>query len=382
MNAATIRIEARSDRERARRALDGPLGFGKVFADLMVRIPHTPEEGWHDPAVVPFGPLPLSPAAKVLHYSQEVFEGHKVYRQVSGEIALFRPELNARRFAASATRLRMPALPEELHLEAMETLADLLRDWVPFEPGSSLYLRPTLIGVDEELGVGPSRRHLYFLIASPVGAYFPRGFSPVSILVEEEQVRAAPGGVGWVKTGGNYVAGLDGQERAREAGYDQILWLDALEHRYLEELNAMNIFLVKEGRLVTPPLGGTILPGITRRSLLEMAPDLGLQAEERPVAIESLLEGLASGRVSEIFAAGTAAVVTPVGALGFRGERILVGEGEPGPVARRLYEAVTAIQYGRGPDEREWMRLVPRRSADALTAPEEASWEPVEARPC
>jgi branched-chain amino acid aminotransferase len=222
--------------------------------------------------------------------------------------------------------------------------------------------------VDEELGVGPSRRHLYFLIASPVGPYFPRGFSPISILVEEEQIRAAPGGVGWVKTGGNYVAGLDGQERARESGFDQILWLDALEHRYLEELNAMNVFLVEEGRLVTPPLAGTILPGVTRRSLLEMAPSLGLDAEERPVAIGALLEGLASGRVSEIFAAGTAAVVTPVGSLGFRGERILVGDGRPGPLARRLHETVTDIQYGRVADERGWMRRVPRRDHEERRA--------------
>jgi branched-chain amino acid aminotransferase len=358
----TLKIEARSDVERAREVLSAPLGFGRTFADLMVRAHHDEERGWYDAAVVPYGPLELWPAAKVLHYSLEIFEGHKAYGWPGGEVALFRPELNASRLNASAARLCMPEVPVDFQLAATETLMELVRDWVPREPGTSLYIRPMLVGTDPCLGVMPSRTHEYLIIAGPVGSYFPRGFSSVAIYVEEEEVRAATGGVGAAKTGGNYSGGLAGQERARAAGYDQVLWLDACEHRYIEELHAMNVFIVEGETVVTPPLEGTILPGVTRQSVLELAADLGLGAEERPLPIDEVVAGIAEGRVAEMFAAGTAAVITPIGALGYRGRRVVLGDGQPGGVARRVYEAITGIQYGRREDRRGWMRVVPRRA--------------------
>ncbi len=323
----------------------------------MVQIPCCADRGWHDAAVVPFAPLRLSPAAKVLHYSQEIFEGHKAYRWPSGQVALFRPELNARRLNRSARRMCLPEIPVELQLAAIDTLTHLLRAWVPSEPATSLYLRPAIIGTEAALGVSASAEHLYFVIASPVGSYFP-ACACVSILVEQEQVRAAVGGVGAAKTGGNYAAGLDAQRRAAEQGFDQVLWLDAAERRYVEELGAMNMFAVIDGAVVTPPLGGTILPGITRQSVLELAPELGLVARELPLPIDDLVAGLGDGRVSELFAVGTAAVVTPVGELGHLGQRHVVGDGKPGPVVERVRRAITDLQYGRRPDERGWMRLV------------------------
>ncbi len=362
-----IRIAAHSDPARAAACLAQPLAFGRSFADLMVTIRCAADRGWHDAAVVPFAPLRLSPAAKVLHYSQEIFEGHKAYRWPSGQVALFRPELNARRLNRSARRMCLPEIPVELQLSAIDTLTHLLRAWVPGQPATSLYLRPAIIGTEGALGVSPSAEHLYFVIASPVGPYFP-ACACVSILVEQEQVRAACGGVGAAKTGGNYAAGLDAQRRATEQGFDQVLWLDAAERRYVEELGAMNVFAVVDGVLVTPPLGGTILPGITRQSLLELAPELGLAAREQPLPIDELVAGLGSGSVSELFAVGTAAVVTPVGALGYRGKRHVVGAGKPGPIVERVRRAITDLQHGRAPDRRGWMHVVngPAKPAGSL----------------
>jgi branched-chain amino acid aminotransferase len=362
-------IRGRSDPEAARHALAGPLPFGRVFADLMVQIRHTEQQGWQDAAVVPFGPLSLSPAAKVLHYSAEIFEGHKAYRLADGRVALFRPELNARRLNASARRLRLPEIPEALQLRAVQALVHEVRAWVPSAPDTALYLRPTLIGTEAALGVGPAAEHLYYVIAAPVGSYFGNGFASVAIRVEETRVRAAPGGMGAAKTGGNYAAGVEAQQCALEAGFDQVLWLDARERRYVEELSAMNLFVVQDGVLVTPPLSDTILAGITRQSILELAPELGLRVAERPLAIDDLVAGLRSGRVSEVFAVGTAAVVTPVGTLGYQGQRVTVADGQPGPAVRTIREALTGLQYGRRPDLHGWMRIVedpavssPRRS--------------------
>jgi branched-chain amino acid aminotransferase len=353
-----IRISGKSDSEKARQALKGPLTFGQVIADLMVMIRHDEDRGWQDAAIVPLAPLELSPAAKVFHYGSEIFEGHKAYAWPNGEVALFRPEENARRLNVSARRMRLAEVPEELQLQAIELLVDQLRAWVPRGPQTSLYIRPTLIGIDPYLGVGPSRTHLYFVIASPVGSYFPQGFASVSILVEEQQVRAAPGGIGASKTGGNYAAGLDAQQRAHEAGFDQVLWLDALEHIFMEELNAMNIFVVDHGKLFTPRLGGTILAGITRKSILKMAPDYGLEASERSLMIDEVVRGIQDGRISEMFAVGTAAVISPIGTIGYQGKRIQIADGQPGPVATRLYKALTDIQYGLAPDSYGWMQVV------------------------
>jgi branched-chain amino acid aminotransferase len=362
-----FRIEAKSDPGRAHIERDAPASFGHVLADLMVQIHHDHERGWHDATIAPFAPLEISPAAKVLHYGQEIFEGHKAYRWSDDEVALFRPELNARRLNISARRMRLPEVPEELQLEAVELLVDLVREWVPEKPGTSLYLRPALIGTEPTLGVGPSHSHLYFVIASPVGPYFPRGFSSISILVEEDQIRAAPGGVGAAKTGGNYAAGLAAQQRAREAGYDQVLWLDSVNRLYIEELNAMNVFAVINGVLCTPPLSGTILSGITRRTVLEIAQDLKLQAVERPIAIDQLVDDIDSGEVSELFAVGTAAIITPIGTLGFGGKQQTIGDGQPGPLAKEIYSAITGIQFGTLPDRHGWMRIVKRSNKSSRT---------------
>jgi branched-chain amino acid aminotransferase len=353
-----VAIQGRSDPATACRALAAPLPFGRIFADLMVQIHHTPDRGWHDAAVVPFGPLPLSPAAKVLHYGAEIFEGHKAYRQPDGRVALFRPELNARRLNASARRLRLPEIPEDLQLAALHALVHAVQDWVPGAPDTSLYLRPTLIATEPALGVGPAAEHLYFVIASPVGTYFRSDRPCLALRVEEQQVRASPGGTGAAKAGGNYAAGVDAQQRALEEGFDQVLWLDAREHRWLEELSAMNVFIVEDGELVTPPLGDTVLAGITRRSILELAPDLGLRAVERPIAIDGLIEGIAAGRVTEILAVGTAAIVTPVGVLGYQGRRVTVATGQPGPMMRQVHAALTDVQYGRRPDPGGWRWVV------------------------
>lgn len=356
--SAIVKIEASSDAEKARAALEPPLGFGTTLADLMVRMEHGAERGWRQPIVTATAPLELSPAAKALHYGVEVFEGMKAYGWADGRVALFRPELNARRLNASARRIRMPEIAEETQLAAIEALVGELRAWVPRGRGSALYLRPAIIGTEAALRVSSGSEHLYFVIASPVGPYFSGGFKAIPIMVEESQVRAAVGGVGEAKTGGNYAAGLDGQERAREMGFEQVLWLDAREHRYLEELNGMNVFVVDRGSLLTPPLDGTILPGIVRRSILELAPDLGLTASEHPLAIEDVMRGIESGRVTEILAVGTGAIITPVGSLGYRGRTVTVGDGEPGPVAKLFYDAVAAIQHGESPDPRGWMRVV------------------------
>jgi branched-chain amino acid aminotransferase len=354
----TIDVQARSDLARARQTLSQPLEFGRVVADLMVTIRHDPERGWHDAAVVQTRDLSLSPAAKVLHYGCEIFEGHKAYRWPDDRIALFRPELNAARLNVSASRLSMPTLPVELQLRATLALVDQLREWVPRAPDASLYLRPAMIGTEAALGVGVSRTHLYFVVASPVGPYFPKSAGPIKVWVESDDVRAVRGGVGFAKAGGNYAAGMAAQQRARQRGFDQVLFLDALERRYLEELHAMNVMLVEGDELVTPPLTGTILDGITRRAVLECAPDLGLSPRERPVDIRELFGKIESGAVSEMFALGTAAVITPIGVLRFGDRDYTIGAGAAGPCCRRIYETVTGIQFGRRPDAYGWMTVV------------------------
>lgn len=354
----TIEIRGRSDARRAAEVLEKPLDFGRVIADLMVTIEHDADRGWHDAAVVPTRDLSLSPAAKVLHYGCELFEGHKAYRWPDGRIALFRPQLNAARLNASATRLCMPTIPVELQLRATLALVDQVREWVPRAEDASLYLRPTMIGTEAALGVGVSSRHLYFVVASPVGPYFSKSAGPIRVWVEQDDVRAVRGGIGFAKAGGNYGAGLAAQQRAKARGFDQVLFLDALERRYVEEMHAMNVMFVEGDRLVTPPLTGTILDGVTRRSVLQCAPDLGLQPCERPVEIHDLVDGIASGRVQEAFTLGTAAVITPIGVLHYGDRDYPIGGGRPGPLVPRIYAAITDIQFGRQPDRYGWMTLV------------------------
>jgi branched-chain amino acid aminotransferase len=354
-----IIVEALPDERRRQKETDpAKLGFGRIFADRMLTAVWEARTGWQEARIVPYAKLAFEPSTAVFHYGQEIFEGLKAYRRPDGSVYLFRPEMNQVRFNGSAARLALPELPEALFLQGIEELVRLERDWIPRAEGTSLYIRPTLIGVDPYLGVRPSERCLFFVILSPVGAYYAAGFNPVRILVEDQYVRAVPGGTGTAKTGGNYAASLLAGQKAKEQGFDQVLWLDAVERRYVEEVGAMNIFFVSGRKLVTPPLTGSFLAGVTRDSVLRLAGTLGLGVEERPVVIDELLADVKSGRVGEAFGTGTAAVVSPVGVFGYRGEVFTVGDGGVGGVTREVYDALTGIQNGRLPDPFGWMRRV------------------------
>ncbi len=336
-------------------------GFGKVFSDRMFVAGWTAGNGWHGAKIVPYGPIPLDPAANVLHYAQEVFEGLKAYAWADGRVALFRPEMNGRRLNASAERMCMPTVSEEMWTEAIETLVDLERAWIPTDGEGSLYIRPTMIGTEASLGVKVSSTFLFYVIVGPAGPYFPTGFKPVRIWVTRDFVRAAVGGIGFAKTSGNYAASLLPGRLAAEKGCSQVLYLDARERRYIEELGGMNVFCRFGGRLVTPPLGGSILPGVTRDSILRLAPDLGYEVEERPIAIDEIVEGARSGELGEMFAVGTAAVVTAIGELLVEDEPVRIADGGVGETARQLYGALTDIQYGRAEDPYGWTRIVEPR---------------------
>jgi branched-chain amino acid aminotransferase len=334
------------------------LGFGQIFTNRMLKADWDARRGWHDARIEPYGPLALDPAAKVYHYAQEVFEGLKAYRWQDGRVVLFRPRMNAERFNRSAARLALPTVPEELFLEGIDTLVRLESEWISSAEGTSLYIRPTLIAVEPALGVRPSEQCLFFVILSPVGAYYAAGFNPVRILVEDYYVRAVPGGTGTAKTGGNYAASLSAAVRAKERGFEQVLWLDGIQRRYVEEVGAMNIFFVVDGVLVTPPLSDSFLAGVTRDSVLELSDALGIPSDVRPIDINELMADVRSGRVSEAFGTGTAAVISPVGVLGYKEETLTVGSGGVGPVTQRLYDTLTGIQYGRLPDAFGWLHQV------------------------
>jgi branched-chain amino acid aminotransferase len=332
-------------------------GFGKHFTDHMVSAIWTPEAGWHDGALVPYGPISLDPAAAVLHYAQEIFEGLKAYRHADGSVWAFRPEANAERFARSARRLALPGLPADAFLGSIELLVRTDVEWVPTGEETSLYLRPFMYASEAFLGVRPAREVRYLLIASPVGSYFSGGIRPVSIWLSSTYTRAAVGGTGAAKCGGNYAASLAAQLEAGEHGCDQVCFLDAVERRWVEELGGMNLYFVHgDGRLVTPELTGTILEGVTRSSILALAKELGLDVEERRVDIEQWREGVASGGITEVFACGTAAVVTPVGRLVWDGGEVVSAASEAGPVTSKVRQALVDIQYGRADDTHGWMR--------------------------
>ena len=360
-----IRFDAASDSARAARVLEGDPAFGKQFADLMFVTGHDAVRGWHDARIGRFENLSLSPAAKVLHYGLEIFEGFKAYRQARGSIALFRPDLNAKRFNRSAARMALPAVPEALFIKAAAALTDAVRDWVPSGEDGSLYLRPTLIGTEPAIGVSPSSTHLFYIIATPARGYFKNNASTISVRVEDADVRAAAGGVGFAKAGGNYGAGMMGKRRALENGFDEVMWLDAAHRCYIEEMGAMNVFVVRDGALVTPPLSSTILEGVTRRSILELAPHLGLQATEAALNVDEVMSDAASGRISEIAAVGTAAVISPVSRIGFKDTTVELPNRGIGPVFTRVRRALTDIQYGRVEDPFGWMLPVRSAAADA-----------------
>ncbi len=346
--------------ERRKPLFEDPLQlpFGRQFTDHMFTLEFTPAGGWGGARIRPYGPLSLDPSANVFHYSKEVFEGQKAYRLPRGEILMFRPQENARRLNRSLRRMCMPEIPEETILEAERELLKVEARWVPAQKGASLYIRPTVIGTEAALGIKPSSSYLFFIILSPVGPYFKEGFNPVSLWVSDTYSRAGSGGTGEAKTGGNYAGSLLATLEATRNGYSQVLWLDDCEHRYVEEVGAMNIFFVIDGRLVTPALGGTILQGITRKSVLELAPEVGIECQERRIAIDEVVEGIASGKVTEVFGAGTAAVISPVGRIGYRGRDYAVNGGQVGPWARKFYDTLTGIQYGELEDKRGWVYAV------------------------
>ncbi len=334
------------------------LGFGKHFTDRMLLVEWKAGQGWCDARIKPYEPFVLDPACLVFHYAQEIFEGLKAYKWADGRIALFRPEMNARRFNQSAERICMPEVPEELFLKGIGQLVSLEQEWIPTAAGTSLYIRPTMIAVEPVLGVHPSNHYYFYVILSPVGAYYAAGFNPVSILVEDHYVRAVPGGTGEAKTGGNYASSLKAGLEAKKKGYDQVLWLDGRERRYIEEVGAMNMFFAYGDRIVTAPLTGSILSGVTRDSVLKLAPTLGYQVEERQIDVNDLFADIKAGKVTEAFGSGTAAVITPVGKLCYKDECIQLTGGKVGQVTQKLYDTLTGIQTGMLRDEFGWVRFV------------------------
>ena len=361
-------VEPRSDAlpDEQREAVLANPGFGKTFTDHMVLATWTASQGWRDAKVTAYGPLSLYPSAAVLHYAQEIFEGMKAYRHADGSVWTFRPEANAARFARSAQRLALPELPETDFIESLKALVTVDEQWVPSGDGgeASLYLRPFMFASEPFLGVRPAAEVTYCVIASPAGPYFAGGLKPVSIWVSTEYIRAAPGGTGRAKCGGNYAAGLIAQVEATENGCDQVAFLDAVDRKWVEELGGMNLFFVlQNGTIVTPELTGTILEGVTRSSIIELAQDLGAKVEERRLSIDEWREGAASGEITEVFACGTAALVTPVGRLAWQGGEAVIGDhdvnGGVGPVTASIREALLDVQYGRATDSRGWLtRLV------------------------
>lgn len=350
-----IHVEPLSEQDM-KPVFDNPeqLDFGTVFTDRMFTMKYNTERGWHDAKIEKYRPILLEPASAVLHYAQEIFEGLKAYISKDGRILMFRPEENAKRMNRSAKRMCMPEIPVEDFVQAIKELVMLEKRWIPKEKGTALYIRPTMIATEPVLGVHPSKEYLFFIILSPVGPYFKSGFSPVSIYVEDKLVRAVPGGVGDVKTGGNYAASLYASVKAKEKGFSQVLWLDGKEHRYIEEVGAMNIFFVYGNKIVTPALNGSILPGITRKSVLELAPVLGYDAEERLISIDEVLQGIENGKITEVFGTGTAALIAPIDSLYYKGRSYIV-KNKVGEVTKVIYNDLVNIQYGEAEDEYGWV---------------------------
>ncbi len=352
-----------STAERRQEILSEP-GFGQYFTDHMVSITYTDGVGWHDAKVEPYAPIQIDPAAMVLHYGQAIFEGLKAYRQADGSISSFRVDANAARMNRSAERLAMPELPTELFEQSIRELLAVDHEWVPAAGGEeSLYLRPFMFATEPALGVRPAKEYRYLLIASPAGAYFPRGVRPVSVWLSREYVRAAPGGTGAAKFAGNYAASLVAQAHAAEQGGDQVVWLDAIERKYVEEMGGMNLYFVygsgADARLVTPELSGSLLPGITRDSLLTLAKDSGLVVDEQRISTDEWREKAATGEITEVFACGTAAVITPVGRIKDDEGEFVIGDGEPGEVTMALRDTLTGIQRGTFADTHGWMTTLP-----------------------
>ena len=333
---------------------DSALGFGTIFTDHMFVADFQEEKGWYDPRVEPYGPIPLDPAAAVLHYAQAIFDGLKAFRGEDGKVRLFRPQKHVQRMNHSAAQMCIPPLDPELALRSLVTLVGIERDWVPKTVGTSLYVRPTIIASEAFLGVRPAKSYIYFVILSPVGAYYPEGMAPVKIRVEEKHVRAVEGGLGSAKTGANYAASLMAGEEAKHEGFTQVLWLDGVHRKYIDEVGTMNIMVKIAGEVITPPLGGTILPGVTRDSALTLLRNWGAKVSERQISIDDVVAAHKAGTLEEVFGTGTAAVISPVGELAYKGHRMVVGGGKIGPTTQKLYDAIVGIQYGTAPDTHGW----------------------------
>ena len=350
-----IVIKKASPKKRKAKPTDeSKLGFGKIFTDHFFNVKYKEGQGWYDPIIEPYRSLKLDPTAMCLHYGQEIFEGLKAYRGPDGAIYLFRPRENIKRMNSSAERLCMPLIDEELFFDAIRKLVILEKDWIPRGAGTSLYIRPTMIATEAALGVHPAGEYLFFIVVGPVGAYYPQGFAPTQMFVSEEYVRAVRGGIGYVKAAGNYAASLYASRIASDMGYTQVLWLDAVEKKYVEEVGTSNIFFLINDELITPPLGGSILPGITRNSVIKLADHFGIKVVERRLSIEEVLNASNNGTLKEAFASGTAAIVSPVGQIYFRGKEFIINNGQTGPLVEKLYNEILQIQYGLKEDPFGW----------------------------
>ena len=337
---------------------DGALGFGKHFTDHMFIMDYEAGKGWHNARIVPFGNISLHPASTVLHYGAEIFEGLKAYRTAEGDVRLFRPIENIKRMNRSAERMCLPEIDEELFLNILKTFVKHEERWVPHSFGTSLYLRPYTFGNDETLGVHTVTNAMFILIASPVGSYYKEGINPVKIMIETEDVRTVRGGTGYTKCGGNYAASTRAGERANKLGYSQVLWLDGVERKYIEEVGAMNVMFKVDGEIITPALTGSILPGITRMSCIEVLKSLGYKVTERLFSVDELLEAIKSGKLEEAWGTGTAAVVSPIGRLMISGTEYIIGDEKIGEVTKKLYDILTGIQWGTLPDEFGWIENI------------------------
>ena len=333
----------------------GPdIPFGVYTTDHMFLMNYDREQGWHDPRIVPYAPFQMDPACMVLHYAQEIFEGMKAYRDAQGHVRLFRPEENFKRMNNSCERMSIPKIDVDFCVEAVKELVTLEKDWVPTAPNTSLYIRPFIFATDNHVGVHASHTYLFAVILSPVGPYYATGLAPVSIMIEEEDVRAVRGGTGFTKCGGNYAASLRAGEKAEEKGFSQVLWLDGVERKYIEEVGSMNVLFKIAGKIVTPALNGSILPGITRNSVLFLCRQWGMEVEERKVSVDELIEAQKTGKLEEVFGTGTAAVISPVGKLRYMDDVMTIGDGSIGPVTQKLYDTITGIQTGRIEDKYGW----------------------------
>ena len=348
--------------ERAKTLKEKPdqnnLGFGTYFTDHMFMMDYTEGVGWHDARIVPYAPIAMDPATMVLHYAQETFEGLKAYRNPKGEITLFRPEMNARRMINSNKRICMAELPEDMFVEAVEAIVKYEQDWIPTAKDTSLYIRPFMFASEASVGVHPAKSYTFVIILSPVGSYYPEGVNPVKIWVEDEYVRAVKGGTGFTKCGGNYAASIAAQVKAESHGYTQVLWLDGVHRKYVEEVGTMNVMFLIDDTVVTAPLEGSVLPGVTRDSIIHILKDWGYEVEERELSIDELMAAGRNGKLTEAFGTGTAAVISPVGQLYYKGEEVIINDFKTGDLTQKLYDTLTGIQWGRLEDKYGWVRHI------------------------